>query len=289
MYRGVKIILLVLVFFWSSVMAYGELVYVKETGPIMQVPVLLYHRFGPAIPAINDMTVTTDVFESHLKYLKDRGYKVIPLRDFVEYLLKGRLIPGNRSVIITADDGHRSVYSTLFPVVKRYHVPVTLFLYPSAISNASYTMTWDQLREMEETGLFDFQSHTYWHPNFKIEKKRLKPEEYKKFVKMQFKKSKDKLEKELDVNVTTLAWPFGIYDNELVEKAAEAGYVAGFTMERRHASPSDNRMALPRYLMVNSNNPERYLGRILARSSAQGFTPLEGHLLSNGVNEEGDE
>ena len=133
-----------------------------------------------------------------------------------------------------------------------------------------YAMTWDELREMKETGLFDFQSHTYWHPDFRKEKKRLKSEEYEKFVEMQLKKSKEKLEKELNVKVTMLAWPFGIYDDELIKKAVEAGYVAGFTMKRHHACLSDNIMALPRYLMINRDRANVYLERILVRSSAQG-------------------
>jgi hypothetical protein len=87
---------------------------------------------------------------------------------------------------------------------------------------------------------------------------------------MQLKKSKEKLEKELNVKVTMLAWPFGIYDDELIRKAVEVGYVAAFTMERHYASLSDNIMALPRYLMVNSDKPEINLERILARGSAQG-------------------
>ena len=248
-------------------MAYGETVNKKVGGPMVQVPILLYHRFGPAA---NGMTVTTGVFESHLKYLNDHDYPVIPLGNLVDYLLKGGPPPGNRSVIITVDDGHRSVYLTMFPIVKRYRVPVTLFLYPSAISNASYAMTWDELREMKETGLFDFQSHTYWHPDFRKEKKRLKSEGYERLVEMQLKKSKEKLEKELNVKVTMLAWPFGIYDDELIKKAVEAGYVAAFTMERHHASLSDNIMILPRYLMVNTDRPEIGLERILPRGLEQG-------------------
>ncbi len=267
MRRCTSIILLVPLFFCWLATAYGEVVNAKAGGSMVLIPILLYHRLGPAI---NGMTVTTGVFESHLKYLNDHGYPVIPLWKLVDYLLKGGPPPENRSVIITIDDGHRSVYSTMFPIVKRYRFPVTLFLYPSAISNASYAMTWDELREMKETGLFDFQSHTYWHPDFRKEKKRLKSEEYGKFMEMQLKKSKEKLEKELNVRVKMLAWPFGIYDDELIKKAVEAGYVAGFTMERDHASLSHNIMALPRYLMVNSGNPEIYLERILARSSEQG-------------------
>jgi peptidoglycan/xylan/chitin deacetylase (PgdA/CDA1 family) len=215
----------------------------------VRVPILLYHRFGPV--AADSMTVTTTLFESQLKYLRDNGHKVIPLRELADYYLGKRQAPQPRSVVITVDDGHISVYRDMFPLVKKYHIPVTLFIYPSAISNAPYAMTWGQLREMKETGLFDFQSHTFWHPNFKKDKKTLTPAEYESFVSMQFKRSKEKLEKELNVRVDMLAWPFGIYDDDLIHKAKEAGYVATFTMERHAASTLDHVMALPRYLMTN--------------------------------------
>jgi peptidoglycan/xylan/chitin deacetylase (PgdA/CDA1 family) len=209
------------------------------------------------------MTVTTPVFESHLQYLKGNGYTVIPLRHLVDYFLGKGPPPPPRSVVIAADDGHKTVYSDMLPLVRRYRIPVTLFIYPSAISNASYAMTWDQLRELKKSGLFDIQSHSYWHPNFKKEKKRLNPAEYEKAVDMQLKKSKEKLEKELGVKVDMLAWPFGIYDEDLISKAKADGYSAGFTIERHNASALDNIMALPRYIMVNADREkifERLLG-----------------------------
>jgi peptidoglycan/xylan/chitin deacetylase (PgdA/CDA1 family) len=211
------------------------------------------------------MTVTTALFESQLKYFKDNRYKVIPLRELVDYYLGKKQAPPPHSVVITADDGHISVYRDMLPLVRKYHIPVTLFIYPSAISNASYAMTWGQLRELKETGLFDFQSHTFWHPNFKKEKKRLIPAEYENFVAMQLRKSKEKLEKELNVRVDMLGWPFGIYDDDLIHKAKEAGYVATFTMERHPAGTQDNVMALPRYLMTNGDGARR-LATILANS-----------------------
>jgi peptidoglycan/xylan/chitin deacetylase (PgdA/CDA1 family) len=141
----------------------------------------------------------------------------------------------------------------MFPLLKKYQVPATLFIYPSAISNAPYAMTWGQLKEMKETGLIDLQSHTFWHPNFRKEKERLKPSEYEHLMEMQLKKSKQKLERELGTIVDMLAWPFGIYDDDLMDKAAEAGYVAAFTMERRHACITENIRSLPRYLMTHSD------------------------------------
>lgn len=236
----------------------------NEEGPApMAIPILVYHRFGPVVA--DSMTVTTRHFESHVTYLMEKGYTVIPLRQLVDYHLgKTKSLP-SRSIAITADDGHKSVYTDLFPLVRKYKIPVTLFLYPSAISNASYAMTWDQLREIQAFGLFDFQGHTYWHPNFKNEKKKLRPPDYEKFVEMQLKKSKEKLQQELGMKVDMLAWPFGIYDEDLIRKAVEAGYVSAFTIERFHAKPSDHVMALPRYLITDADQGKAF-GRMLAGS-----------------------
>jgi len=228
------------------------------------IPILVYHRFGPVV--MDSMTVTTHQFESHVKYLLETKYTIIPLRHLVDYHLGRRKSLPCRSVAITVDDGHKSVYTKLSPLVKKYQIPVTLFLYPSAISNASYAMTWDQLREMKAFGLFDFQGHTYWHPNFKKEKKKLTPADYEKFVEMQLIKSKEKLEKELGTRVDMLSWPFGIYDEDLIRKAAEAGYISAFTIERHHAKCSDPIMALPRYLITGSDK-RKVIDRILGGSA----------------------
>ena len=233
---------------FSVVLAAGELQGTNGKSRAEGVPILLYHRFGPEIA--DSMTVTTSYFESQLKYFKDQGYTVIPLRQLVDYLLgKMALIP-SRSLVITADDGHKSVYTDMFPLLKKYHAPATLFLYPSALSNAPYAMTWEQLKEMKASGLLDLQSHTFWHPNFKKEKRKLGPEEYENLVASQLKKAKVKLEKEFNARVDMLAWPFGIYDEGLMRQATAAGYVAAFTMERHDAALSDNLMALPRYLIT---------------------------------------
>jgi peptidoglycan/xylan/chitin deacetylase (PgdA/CDA1 family) len=220
---------------------------VSEAG----VPILLYHRFGPVVA--DSMTVTTPVFESHLKHLHENGYTVIPLRELMGMYFGGGVPAGSRYVVLVADDAHVSVYTTALPLLKKYNAHMTLFVYPSAISNASYAMTWNQLRELKATGLFDFQSHTYWHPNFKKERERLAPAEFEKLVLMQLTKSREKLEKELGVKVDLLAWPFGIFDPWLMAKAAQAGYTAAFTIERHAVTREDQPLALPRYLLADTD------------------------------------
>jgi peptidoglycan/xylan/chitin deacetylase (PgdA/CDA1 family) len=236
----------------------------------VSVPVLCYHRFGPTVA--DGMTVTTKVFDSQMKWLKDNGYTVIPMRTLVNYLRGEGPPPPPKSVVLTADDAHKTVYSDMWPVVRKYNMPVTLFIYPSCVSNpkAPYAMTWEQLAELKKTGLFDMQSHTYWHPNFKKEKKKLKPEEYQKLVDSQLKKSKAVLEKKFDTTVDLLAWPFGIYDDELEKEAAKAGYVVAFSIDRRHAGKSEKIMAQPRYLMVNGDGTKNFAAIITGRAQEKG-------------------
>ncbi len=241
------------IFFLSVPLSAGASGADPGAGPsALNVPILLYHRFGPVVA--DGMTITTPVFESHLKYLRDNGFHVIPLRQLVDYYLKKGPMPAPKSVVIVADDGHESVYTYMRPLVMKYQVPVTLFLYPSAISNASYAMTWDQLRDLKKTGLFEFQGHTYWHPNFKKDEKRMSRAEYEKSVDLQLNKSRTKLEKELGVHIDMLAWPFGIYNDWLMERAKEDGYVAAFSIEAHAAAEGDALMKLPRYLLVNADS-----------------------------------
>lgn len=215
------------------------------------VPILVYHRFGPVVA--DSMTVTDDTFAWQLRYLKEQGYTVIPLRGLVDYFRGAGPPPPPRSVVITADDGHRSVYSDMLPLIRQYGIHVTLFIYPSAISNAAYAMTWSQLAELTQSGLFDVQSHTYWHPNFHHDKKRLTAPEYDVFVHSQLAKSKETLQSRLGIKVDLLAWPFGIHDDELIDRAREEGYVSALTIERRPATSDDSLMALPRFLMTDTD------------------------------------
>lgn len=219
------------------------------------VPILVYHRFGPTVA--DSMTVTTAVFEEQLAWLRAHDYRIIPLRDLLASLGGGGEPLPPRAVVITVDDGHESVYREMLPLIRRERLPVTLFVYPSAISNAHYALTWPQLAEMKDSGLVDVQSHTYWHPNFQRERERLPADAYRALVMTQLTKSRDVIARRLGGPVDLLAWPFGIYDAQLEQWAREAGYVAAFTLERRAAGRGDDPLALPRYLMTDRDRGAR--------------------------------
>ena len=84
--------------------------------PPLSVPILLYHRLGPALT--DDMTVTTPVVESQLKLIQERGYHVIPLKTLMASCDDPSVAVPERAVVLVADDGHRTVYTDLFPLIK---------------------------------------------------------------------------------------------------------------------------------------------------------------------------
>ncbi|TPQ42758.1 polysaccharide deacetylase, partial [Cupriavidus pinatubonensis] len=164
-----------------------------RTQPVpREVPVLVYHRF--AEHAVDTMTVRTETMRAHLRFLEDNGYRIVPLEDVLAWRAGG---PDNlppRAVVLSVDDGHRSVYEVLWPMLASRPVHVTLFIYPSAISNAPYAMTWDQLRALKRTGWFDIESHSYWHPNFRTERARQAPDAFRHFAHDQLRRSRERIE-----------------------------------------------------------------------------------------------
>lgn len=223
---------------------------------LVGVSILLYHRFDPTTPA--STTVTTPVFEEQLEWLQAHHVAVIPLRSLVNELKGTGAAIDSPSVVICADDGHQSVYTQMFPLIKRYRIPVTLFIYPSAISHASYALTWEELKEMEASGLVEVQSHTYWHPNFKQERARQSPAEYQKFVDLQLVRSKQTLESRMGHPVDLLAWPYGIHDPDLEAAATRAGYVAAFSLDGRPVVPGMDPMAIPRFMIGNHDRGPQF-------------------------------
>lgn len=231
-------------------------------GRTTQVPILVYHRFAPTV--LDSMTLRTARFEAHLSVIKRLGCTVVPLADWVAYRRGERSPLPPRAVVLTADDGHRSQFEIMAPLLRREGWPVTLFIYPSAISNATYAMTWDQLRQWRADPQVSIQSHTYWHPNLVRDRQTMPADVFERHVLDQLRRSREVLNKRLDASVSLLAWPFGLSDPGLQQWAQECGYRAAFALENRSASRHDPLYAVPRHLMVDSVDGAQLAARLEA-------------------------
>ena len=229
------------------------------------VPILVYHRFGAVATELT--TIRTATFEEELAWLRANEIPVLPLYKLVDRLRSGEPLSNRPAVVLTADDGNESVYTEMYPLILRYRAPVTLFIYPSAVSNSRTALTWEQIAEIEQSGFVDVQSHTFWHPDFHVEKRRFDAAGYEKFVRNQLALSKTRLEVHVHHPVDLLAWPFGIYDAQLEGWAKEEGYVAAFSIDRKPVRLGENGYALPRFEITDADRGARFAKLILGEGA----------------------
>ncbi|WP_264713373.1 polysaccharide deacetylase family protein [Limobrevibacterium gyesilva] len=221
------------------------------------IPVLAYHRFDPQA-ARSATVVTTPVLEAQLAWLAARHYRVVPLPAVVAALRGDGPVIDGPAVAITVDDGFRSVYTEMFPLIRRDRIAVTLFINPPAISSGHAYLTWAQIDEMRQSGLVAVQPHTLSHPDFRVERARRAPADFQAFVARELAGSRAQLEARFGTRADILAWPYGIHDAELESAAAHAGYVAAFALGSRAAAPGSDPFALPRYQIYDSDRGARF-------------------------------
>ncbi len=182
------------------------------------VSVLLYHKFDEADSP--STSISSAEFSRQMAYLKEHDYRVLCLRE-LEDILCGRQAMPSRGVVITIDDGYRSVYEKAFPVLKAYDYPFSVFVFTRAIGEKHF-VSWDQLREMErhkgEVG-----SHSHTHP-------RLVNISQSEAVR-EMRLSKEILEQGLGHAVRWFSYPFGEYDGSVLEAVSHLGYTLGLTSD----------------------------------------------------------
>jgi hypothetical protein len=70
-------------------------------------------------------------------------------------------------VLLTFDDGHRSWYEVAWPLLREYGMHGVGFLVPTAVRQAAQDdavwLNWAQVREMEQSGVMTFESHSARH------------------------------------------------------------------------------------------------------------------------------
>jgi hypothetical protein len=113
------------------------------------IPILTYHRF--AENCSSPLCMPKETFESQMRYLKENGYHVITAEDLAAFLEYRQGLP-QKSVLVTMDDGYRSVYNIAYPILNKYGFKATLFIYTSFVGVSKMAITWNQLKEMQANG-----------------------------------------------------------------------------------------------------------------------------------------
>ena len=192
------------------------------------VPVLSYHKFSKDKADV--LTVKDSAFEEQMRFLKEKGYRVIKMDELFDFLDYKRPIP-KKSIVITIDDDWYSTYEIAFPILKKYGYPATLFIYTDLIIPGGKTLSWDVLTEMSKSGI-DIQCHTKSHRNLDKRNGRESFREYFQAVKKELVESAEIFQKRLNKEVKYLAYPYGDTNHLIIALLTKLGYRGAFTVER---------------------------------------------------------
>jgi len=234
-----------------------------------QVAVLGYHNFSNTKP-ISEMRMRTAEFCQQMQYIKDAGLSVISMQDFLEWRLGARCLPA-RCVLITIDDGWKSVYSDAYPVLKAYGYPFTLFLYTRYINAYGDSMTSAQIREMMANGA-TIGSHSTNH---------LYPSKWKRFaedspayaeqVQREIPDSCTRL-KEMFGNCSAYCYPGGYHTPPMLAALEASPFQAAFTVVEQKVTCEESPYLVHRY-MVFGVDPKIFR-RAVNFDGAAGVAPV---------------
>ena len=206
------------------------------------IPILTYHRF--AENCSTPMCMPTNTFELQMRYLQENGYHVIPAEELLAFLEYRQRLP-QKSVLITMDDGYRSVYNIAYPILEKYGFTATLFIYTSFVGVSKMAITWKQLKEMQSKG-FTIGSHTIYHSDLTQPKEGETELEFRARIKEELYGSKKIIDQKLGQDTYIIAYPFGYYDQISIQMAKNAGYKMAMSVKRGGNPFFANPMALRR-------------------------------------------
>jgi peptidoglycan/xylan/chitin deacetylase (PgdA/CDA1 family) len=206
--------------------------------------ILMYHRFRP-VPA-NKYEVSFADFRAQMDYIARNGYEVIPIDQLAEALQTQDpdLLP-RRSVVITVDDGYRSVYDFAWPVLAQYGFPFAVYIYTNYVGGGGKAMTWHELRELAADDLVTLGAHSISHADLANPKKAVGSYQY--WLEREITYPKYRLEAETGKPVRTFAWPYGSFNSYALSVAIRAGYEGILTIMTGANSEETSPYYLRRY------------------------------------------
>ena len=259
-----------------------------------QVSIFCYHE----IEKPNDpFAIPQKELEQQIKDLKSQGYRFVSLAEYESYM-KGELDLPEKSVLLTFDDGYASVYTQVYPLLQKYQVPAMIALVTSWTEgegkprDVGALLTWNQVREMEASGLVSVASHSHvMHKQQAIdpqgdrnavagyrlyfqnlpkadgttESRYETDEEYRTRVQQDLQKSQNVLTERLGHPVHAMVWPYGIFSGEAQKAAQAAGMEVAFNLgDRANNTPDTSSLMNSNRALLARTTPQKEFQQDLA-------------------------
>ena len=229
-------------------------------------PVLMYHDLTEDPAAVNSLTVTGERFRMDMEFLQAYGYTPLLPSELAALRKNGGALP-SRPVMITFDDGYRSNYEIAYPILQQTGMKAVIAVLGGNVDRATAAgeprgfMTWDELREMAESGLVEVGSHTYGLHNGQyggslvpdgingvMRRRGESQRAYRARVGGDLRRSIDGIVQHTgQKQVCYFAYPFGAYDSWMQQMLEENGVSVSVVTKAGAAAPLVSLHKMPRY------------------------------------------
>lgn len=217
-----------------------------------RVAVLGYHNFSKTA-AVSDMLMRTSDFRKQMEYIRDAGLTVISMPEFLEWRFGTRELPA-KCVLITLDDGWKSVYTEAYPILHEFGYPFHLFLYTQFLSGRGDSMSPEMIREMQQHGA-TVGSHSSSHAY---------PRAWKAAAAKGAEEEMAMVEREIGATfpklsglfgpVNTYCYPGGYHTPAMEERLPTYGCKAAFTVIPGKVTTAENPMQIRRYMVFGNDH-----------------------------------
>ncbi len=216
-----------------------------------RVAVLGYHNFSQTKP-VTEMLLRTSEFREQMEYIRQAGLTVISMEEFLEWRFGARELPAE-CVLITLDDGWRSVYTDAYPILREYGYPFTVFLYTSYLTGRGSSMNHAMIREMQQNGA-TVGSHSVNHlyPKQWRATQAAGDEAYAALVDRELGESREKLSV-LFGPINTYCYPGGYVTQPMLDRLPDYGYVAAFTVVPGKVTSTEDPWHIHRYMIFGTD------------------------------------
>ncbi len=254
--------------------------------------VLCYHDIASRdeAGAANPWTVTEDVLDSHFRYLRDNGYQVISLADYLAAGNGEKVLP-EKAVLLTFDDGYVSFYEKAFPLLHRYEYSAVLAVVGNWIDgtppdDVGKLLNWAQLRTLEASGRVEVVSHSHdlhrlgtmtpQGDGANLAKQRLyvgdkyeTQADFEARIASDFSLVQETFRRELGHTARALVWPYGHYSGDALRLAKRAGFLATFGLDGEAKTTGENSLPVVRRGIIYGNPDEKRFATFLDSGMAE--------------------
>jgi len=236
-----RVLVLVIVFTVLSISIITDVMDIYEVMSVQRgvcVPIIMYHHVKNT--GLGKDVISPYEFESDLIYLTENNYNTITMTDLINYVYYDQELPEN-PIILTFDDGLYNTYKNVFPLLKKYNKKIVLSIIGKSVDdfskvndkNLSYAhVTWDEIKEMVDSGLVEIQNHSYNMHKISngrygcYQKKNESFELYEEFLTKDILTLQERAKEIIDFEPNTFTYPYGKFNENTDTVLRKLGFKA---------------------------------------------------------------